>query len=737
MMFFKEIKNKITKLINDNKNIFSISYNQIPKLKRSIPGFFYNWEQNYYRIFLFIFIAIGFFIRFSYIRNGLPYLHYWDEPHITAKAIEMLQDGDFNPHFFNYPPLTAYLLLPFYILNYFQLMGNGRLAGLDEIIIGRDTGWVFHGNTGWLWTISHPSFYAVGRLLMVLLSILSILLVYEVGKRYFNRKIGLIAAVILTFSDFGGSSINLNIPVLFFVLLTLFLLSLYIEKKHIKYIILTGLSVGLAAAAKYNSFLIIVPAILGVLFFSNKRIRDLLIVIFSTGLGFFIGCPYALLDLNTFLDHAGFEVRHYKVFGHDGAQGIPGMTQLKFYLSYFRNWINNTFSYSKSWILSLAGVAVLPILDIKKVLIVFSFPILYVLYMSQQKVNFTRNMLCITPFIVLTIAIALYYGYRILVEILNIVGRRKHPFKINKNIIFIVCLLLVLFISFKPVKVINNAYDFITTYKESRTQAVEYIRDNFPDAKIGISEELRMHQLDLDKIPDEQLFNTEEASLIKLYEEGFDYIISSERYSYFGNVQREQNADKLKIIENKFPSSNIIKFFGSGHVGLDIYSAEPKVNIYEVNDVFLSEKYNTIKEVQDGNISLNSLSSDIKEIFKDDEISMMAECFVETGFFKYNKGSYELSFLARGTVAGTQWPILELDLLSLEDNSISEFGSRELKEIGKEDYNWYSFCFNLERDYILALKLSFINDYFNEVEREDRNIFIKEVRLESIDKNSF
>lgn len=574
------IKSKIVNLFPDNKNIFAVSLEIGSQLRKSLIHFSCNWKQNYYAVFLIFLILAAFFIRFVHIRSGLPYLHNWDEPQIVSTAIKMLKTGDLNPHFFPYPPLTTYLLLPFFILNYFLLMSNLKLAGLKDITTGADT--------DWHWTISHPSFYSAGRLMIVILGILTIWLVYEIGKKYFNRKIGLLSALILTFFPFHiGYSfwITPNMTVTLFILLTLFLLSKYLQKKHTVYIVLSGISAGLAIASKYNSFLIAIPLILGILFYSSKKIRDTFIIFAATGFGFFIGCPFVLFDLQTFLAHAGKEVRHYQM-GHLGAEGTPGVPQLKFYLKSFQQWTVDTFHLKASWCLPLLGVLLKFILDIKNFLIVFSFPFTYLIYMSQQKVNFLRNMVCMTPFISLAAAIALFYGYKLLVSLSKYVGKQRFiRFKTNQELIFIVFVLLLL-VPLKAGKNIKNSYKFLNSYKESRTRAVEYVKDNFPNAKIGISKELMIHGNDLDKIKNKHLFNTENVSAKLIYERGFDYIISGDKYSYFIPKNKEANRNKPALLESKFPRSNIVKSFGRADVRLDIFSAEPKVNIYKVDESF-------------------------------------------------------------------------------------------------------------------------------------------------------
>jgi hypothetical protein len=366
-------------------------------------------------------------------------------------------------------------------------------------------------------------------------------------------------------------------------------LSKYLSKKHIAYIVLAGISAGLAAASKYNSFLITTPLILGILFFGNRRIRDFVLLIAATGFGFFLGCPYILLSLNEVLMHAGKEVIHYQT-GHPGAEGTSGLSQMQFYLQSFKDWSADVFHFKSAWYLPVTGVLINFYQNIGKFLIVFSFPIVYLIYMSQQRVNFLRNMTCMTPFISLAAAIALYYVYKLLLSLSKFIGKNKLArFYIYKDVFFIVYFLLLL-LSFRPVGKLENAYRFMISYRETRTKAVEYVRDNFPDAKIGISKELRLHRYDLDKIRNRHVLNTEEVSLSSLYRRKFDYIISSDKYAYFFPENKKKNIDEINLLKSKFPEKSIVKSFGHKDVMLDIFSVEPKVNIYKVDESFMQPK---------------------------------------------------------------------------------------------------------------------------------------------------
>ena len=56
-----------------------------------------------------VLLFAGLWARGQASREGLPYLHHWDEPFVANRALRILQTGDFNPRFFNYGSLRIYL----------------------------------------------------------------------------------------------------------------------------------------------------------------------------------------------------------------------------------------------------------------------------------------------------------------------------------------------------------------------------------------------------------------------------------------------------------------------------------------------------------------------------------------------------------------------------------------------------------------------------------------------------
>jgi len=423
-------------------------------------------------------------------------------------------------------------------------MGSGQLSSLADIVTSVQT--------GWFWNISHPSFYLVGRLITVVLGVWSILLIYQIGKRYFNKEVGLLSATILTFFQYHiqhSKYITPDVPVSFLSLLTLLLVSLYIEKRLKKYLLFAGFSAGLTIATKYNSSPILIPVIFAILFYSHKKIQTMILTLATAVAGFFVGCPYSVFTLNTFLHHVGSEVQQYKVRGHPGQTGVPGIPQFRFYLNVLRSWADSTFFLKNSWIMAIFGFVACFLWRTKSFIILSSFPLSYIFYMSLQKVNFPRNMICIIPFIALFTGIGIYQIYRFVLFLLNRFSFAKEREVLFKNSCFIL-VFVILTLSFSPTSKIQNGYNYLRTYKESRTRAVDYVQKSLPDSKIAISKELRIHQHDLDKIKNYVLMDSSTLSETNLYEEGFAYLLSSDNFSYGDSADSVEDLTPIGSVLN-------------------------------------------------------------------------------------------------------------------------------------------------------------------------------------------
>ncbi len=127
------------------------------------------------RIVLLFILALAAFVRFQGIGFGLPYLEARpDETTIVEHAMGFWS-GDLNPHFFAYP-------------TFFMYMVSG-LGALKAGLAGSYPDAYFSQNV--------PEVYRLARSLAALLGVWTVALTYLVGRRLFDRRVGLVAALFL------------------------------------------------------------------------------------------------------------------------------------------------------------------------------------------------------------------------------------------------------------------------------------------------------------------------------------------------------------------------------------------------------------------------------------------------------------------------------------------------------------------------------------------------------------
>ena len=192
------------------------------------------------RLLLFCFVFLGFLVRIAGIDFGLPFIYHDDEPIIVNYALAY-GTGDFNPHFFNVPPLLSYVLFAGYGLFYIAGLGLGLFSGV------RDFAYLY---------LNDPTvFYLIGRIALgVLPGTFSVLLIYFLGKKLFSVKAGLISAFFLALNFLhvrDSHYIYFDIPLAFF-LIAFFIKSLDLARTDSwRDHIWVGVLAGMTTAVKY------------------------------------------------------------------------------------------------------------------------------------------------------------------------------------------------------------------------------------------------------------------------------------------------------------------------------------------------------------------------------------------------------------------------------------------------------------------------------------------------------
>jgi len=237
-------------------------------------------------------IILAAVLRLWGIWHGYPYSYYPDEAHFVKRALAF-GSGDLNPHWFHKPAFYMYLL--FFEYGLFFLVGK---------IIGY---WHSISDFG-IYYIKNPGlFYLIGRITTSMFSVASIVITYFAAKELFNRKVGLISALMLALS-FGhvmvAKDVKADTPCMFFTIVSVYFLIRYMKHRRIKYVILSSIFAGVGTATKVYSIVMLIPifsALLSGISFRNMRdiiykFRILLLCLLSFYFIYFICAPYNFLD---------------------------------------------------------------------------------------------------------------------------------------------------------------------------------------------------------------------------------------------------------------------------------------------------------------------------------------------------------------------------------------------------------------------------------------------------------
>src|SRR5690348_3355375 len=153
-------------------------------------------------------LCLGAALRFWALSYGLPAIFNPDEIPILSRALALAK-GDLNPHNFLYPTLYFYELFAWESM-YFVV---GRAIGLYRSVADFQNAFF----------VDPSRLVLVGRALTAVFGIATIAAVYDAGRRLYDRRVGIGAALFLAVAPFAvrdAHYVKLDVPTAFFVTLT-------------------------------------------------------------------------------------------------------------------------------------------------------------------------------------------------------------------------------------------------------------------------------------------------------------------------------------------------------------------------------------------------------------------------------------------------------------------------------------------------------------------------------------
>jgi len=320
-------------------------------------------------------------LRLWSIDHGLPLVFNSDEEeHFVRPAAEMF-GGSLNPGYFDNPPALTYLFHGlFRVIEAF----GGDVSGAGETA------------------------FLSGRLAVAAFGTVVVALVHWAGTRFFDRRVGLVAAALIAFSFlpvfYSKQALN---DVVTLAPLTVGLVGclLVYERGRSWDWALAGGALGAAAATKYTAgAMALVVALAALLRVVDRRGGLVPSAIGLAGAGvaftvaFLVLHPYSVLDFASFRDAVGDQSGTAGGRRKLGQEDVPGPVYYVWTLTWGFGWVPA--------LAALGGAALALRADLRRGLLLVAFPVLLLGFLSLQARYFGRWLMPAYP----ALAILAAYG---------------------------------------------------------------------------------------------------------------------------------------------------------------------------------------------------------------------------------------------------------------------------------------------------------------------------------------
>ena len=339
--------------------------------------------------------TLALLMRMWNLKWGYPFNFHPDEHRIYDNAVEMFRTGTFDPHYFHWPSLLFYLEMG--AVSALHTIAHTPLVVLDGPSVS--PGMIVEAQLGYL---------TLGRGMVAIMGALTAAFV-AAGARvpqnrsiYFAAVAGFVAAVVPS-HVVHSHYLTPDIPASFGVAMTLFLALRVADRGvSVKRVLLCGLAVGIAGGFKYTGAVVAVSVVVAIMLSGDrfwKRLSGLLLAGLAAVATFILTTPYSVLDTEAFLGGLGFDTSHY-------FPGHTGYDTDAWFLTVLPNlWRENVvgpvvLSFALAAIV-LMGLKRCRVVLGKKVAIVGSFVVAYVILYGTTQVSFERTLIPLIPGLVL------------------------------------------------------------------------------------------------------------------------------------------------------------------------------------------------------------------------------------------------------------------------------------------------------------------------------------------------
>jgi len=343
-------------------------------------------KENWFFIFVFLLALI---LRIKDIGLFLPYFEAGDEKFLVESSLNIIRTGDLNPHFFWYGSFPIYWISAIYYLVILILWPFSNQSSLASFI----------GNLN-IYDY-HFLFFYIGRITSVLFSLLTIYLLYAIGKNLFGKKTGKIILFLSSFNVFHAflsQLFKVDISLSFWILATVYFALKILESGKIINYVLGGICVGLAMSTKYNFLAFIPLAAARVL--KDKEWKSLFeLKLFLAGyvaaVTFIVTCPFSILDFKDFYSQLYFQMKTLQQGPYDPMSFLTGIPYLAPLIAIGGSDPLIAFS-------SVFGLIIVFRKDWRSAVLVSCFPVIYFIFaFGVSKLPNPQNIFPTFPFLVI------------------------------------------------------------------------------------------------------------------------------------------------------------------------------------------------------------------------------------------------------------------------------------------------------------------------------------------------
>lgn len=448
--------------------------------------------------FLIAIIIIAILLRFV----GLwPNTINADEAYVQTKSwdviLNVVKFHDINPHTFKYGSLMFYLqaliAVPTIIGNYFLNMAH-LLPKFDPKWL--DFSYYFDEAT----RKYANTLVAHGRAETAFFGVATVVVVYFLAKKLFNKRVGLLSAFLFAIAPLhvrDSHYITTDILSLFAIMLALLCMAYLMDTKKWKWFILSGITLGISATIRYFPLALLAYPIAILFSFEKKWVWFLKVMVSGIFIfvGVFLGMPFFFLDPKgpaLFMEDmqkyvlpwysTSISTYIFSTIISLTSHGKAAMPDIKMLYSTPRiirpihaNWLFFNGIDILPTLTGLAGMVILLFKSLRKFLFLMVIPVVNFIYISAFiPAYYERLVIPLIPFM------AIFAG--VFIDFIFV----KFEKSFNKKRVVIILALFVLLVAFLPLT--KSFSSSIACGEDSiQTQSVDWIlKHNIPQvARIG------------------------------------------------------------------------------------------------------------------------------------------------------------------------------------------------------------------------------------------------------------